>query len=197
MPWETLEQHSLEFQRFKGQTFSLTTDGWVLPQSAEDTLKAGHMAQVDYLFGCTVDEGIREMPPYFASNLAPAVRALGRTLVEKGYKAPYVYCFDRPQPGDDIGTPHSCDNRYVFCSLAESWRPYGQEDYALSEQMMTYWTNFAKTGDPNGEGLACWEPYDSRELVMRLAVEGCAMADLDTDGSLKQREQQLLDLMGN
>ena len=197
MPWETLEQHSLEFQRFKGQTFSLTTDGWVLPQSAEDTLKAGHMAQVDYLFGCTVDEGIRKMPPYFASNLAPAVRALGRTLVEKGYKAPYVYCFDRPQPGDDIGTPHSCDNRYVFCSLAESWRPYGQEDYALSEQMMTYWTNFVKTGDPNGEGLACWEPYDSRELVMRLAVEGCAMADLDTDGSLKQREQQLLDLMGN
>jgi para-nitrobenzyl esterase len=30
------------------------------------------------------------------------------------------------------------------------WRP---EDRKLSEEMMSYWTNFAKTGDPNGPGL--------------------------------------------
>ena len=60
---------------------------------------------------------------------------------------------------------------------------------------MTYWTNFAKTGNPNGEGLPTWEPYDNRELVMRLTTEGSAMADLDTDGTLKQREEALLELL--
>lgn len=196
MPWETLEQHSLEFQRFMGLNFMWCSDGYVLPETVEQCLNHGSMAQVDYLFGCTIDEGVRLTDPsYFASGLAPAVRAMGRTMVAKGYKAPYVYCFDRPQPGDDIGTPHSCDNRYVFCSLAESWRPYDASDYALSEQMMTYWTNFAKTGNPNGEGLPTWEPYDNRELVMRLTTEGSAMADLDTDGTLKQREEALLELL--
>ena len=27
--------------------------------------------------------------------------------------------------------------------------------------MMKYWTNFAKTGNPNGEGLVNWEPVTS------------------------------------
>jgi para-nitrobenzyl esterase len=50
---------------------------------------------------------------------------------------------------------HSDDIEYVFGTLdtrpGAVWRP---EDRKLSEQMMSYWTNFAKTGDPNGPGLA-------------------------------------------
>ncbi len=33
--------------------------------------------------------------------------------------------------------------------------------YDLSNAMMKYWTNFAKTGNPNGEGLVPWEPVTS------------------------------------
>ncbi len=194
MPWETLEQHTLEYMQFHNETFSLEPDGYVLPKSVEECLQDGTMQHVDYLFGCTVDEGIREMPQYFASGLAPAVRALAYAMKEKGYQAPYVYCFDRPQPGDDIGTPHSCDNRYVFCSLAESWRPYDESDYALSEQMMNYWTNFAKTGDPNGEGISRWEPFGENGLVLRLSTQGCAMTDLTVEGDLAQRTEKLLEL---
>jgi para-nitrobenzyl esterase len=32
---------------------------------------------------------------------------------------------------------------------------------ALSAQMVGYWTNFAKTGDPNGPGLPAWPSYDA------------------------------------
>lgn len=31
-------------------------------------------------------------------------------------------------------------------------------DHELSRRMVAYWTNFAKTGDPNGEDLPTWKP---------------------------------------
>ena len=56
---------------------------------------------------------------------------------------------------------HSDDIEYVFGTLdtRPGWnvRP---EDRALSEAMMTYWTNFAKKGDPNGGGVPAWPKYN-------------------------------------
>jgi para-nitrobenzyl esterase len=54
---------------------------------------------------------------------------------------------------------HSDDIEYVFGTLdtrpGEDVRP---EDRQLSEAMMTYWTNFAKTGDPNAPAAAANAP---------------------------------------
>lgn len=56
---------------------------------------------------------------------------------------------------------HSDDIEYVFGTL--DTRPgfnVRPEDRRLSDQIMTYWTNFAKTGNPNGGDLPKWPNYN-------------------------------------
>jgi para-nitrobenzyl esterase len=45
--------------------------------------------------------------------------------------------------------------------------------------MSDYWTNFAKTGDPNGPGLPPWPAYSGKDgyRLMHLAVDAGAAPD--------------------
>lgn len=44
-----------------------------------------------------------------------------------------------------------------------------QHDYDLSAKMVEYWTNFAKNGNPDGEGLPQWKPcVKGNEFIMEL-----------------------------
>jgi len=73
---------------------------------------------------------------------------------------------------------HSDDIEYVFGTLDTRpeavWRP---EDRKLSDEMMDYWTNFAKTGDPNGPGLHDWPRFDEDGTILHLDSEITARPD--------------------
>ncbi|MGD0360580.1 MAG: carboxylesterase family protein [Bryobacteraceae bacterium] len=68
------------------------------------------------------------------------------------------------------GAYHSAEIEFVFGVLASKNLPWRPEDRALSDLMSSYWSNFAKTGDPNGTGLPGWPAYNSqgRYPVMHL-----------------------------
>jgi para-nitrobenzyl esterase len=75
----------------------------------------------------------------------------------------YQYQFSRGVPGHpEIGATHASEVFYVFGNLDQErpMRPkYEPADYAVSKDMEAYWTNFAKTGNPDGGGLPAWPQY--------------------------------------
>lgn len=77
--------------------------------------------------------------------------------------------FDRKLPGDDAGAFHSAELWYMFNTLGRSWRPMEEHDFELSEEMMDYWTNFAKYGNPNGKDVEGeWKPYTRLDPYVEL-----------------------------
>lgn len=67
---------------------------------------------------------------------------------------------------------HGAEIKFAFDQLALDPRTWTADDKLLAEQMVRYWTNFAKTGNPNSEGLPEWKTFDGTpETVKRLGSE--------------------------
>lgn len=65
-----------------------------------------------------------------------------------------TYTYSKTGPGSRYGTFHGAEIPFVLNNLyAQDGYPYGDNDYAVAEKISTYWANFIKTGNPNGDGL--------------------------------------------
>ena len=149
---------------------------------AEDFLKA---------YSATTDaQAVRVAEDYAGDRfIAYSTWAWLEAQVETGNAPVYRYRFDLGSPGDPnhpaaIGAFHSDDIEYVFGNLdsrrGAKWRP---QDYQLSKVMQTYWTNFAKTGNPNGAGLPYWPTYGAANnwQVMHLDQTSAVRPDQHRD----------------
>jgi para-nitrobenzyl esterase len=111
----------------------------------ESTAPPGLAAQIDRLVGAA---------SFHCPSLAMA-RAMRRAAPRV-----YVYRFSRIRPdGAALLAYHGAEIPYVF-DTADDWLPGDATDRALTDAMLGYWVQFAKAGDPNGEGLPQWPAFD-------------------------------------
>ena len=87
----------------------------------------------------------------------------------------YLYWFTWAPPienKDQYGAFHAAELGYVFGNLDLFGAQPTDEDQAFSDLMASIWTQFAKTGNPNAEGLPEWPAYTAaNEAYMELGVE--------------------------
>lgn len=112
-------------------------------------------------------------------------RLAARAFVNQGEPA-YLYLFSYvPTPMKErmpFGAGHGSEVAYVFNNLNARWGApeAAPEDKKVGQMMNTYWANFAKTGDPNGEGLPLWPVYTpQKNAIIEFERDGKAVGKLD------------------
>jgi para-nitrobenzyl esterase len=182
---DTLQDATIgELEFWEKSVFQPDVDGYALLDSPGVSIWQGNCADIPVIVGSVSgDNGwlkiVRHevtdesMIPAFIYSRGVAW-AMRHTDTDR--RPIYTYHFERTQPenrwrGPQNRTPHGSEIRYVMGTLnREDFTDY---DFELSEALVKYWTNFAKSGDPNGEGLKQWPLFTKEEPVsMHFTDEG-------------------------
>ena len=159
---------------------SPVVDGYAYPETFQEAALAGRIANVPYMMGCTLDD---------MGMLASGIDRFCFEREKAGIPA-YAYQFARRLPTDGRegvlqGAFHSSELWYMFKSLRFCWRPFISGDYDLAEQMITFWTNFAATGNPNATGPEIWTPCTSSSpefMILKLDDDGQVASEMGACG---------------
>ncbi|HET9280553.1 MAG TPA: carboxylesterase/lipase family protein [Candidatus Angelobacter sp.] len=91
------------------------------------------------------------------------MRTWARMATKTGHQPAYLYYFSRRPPGpqsERLRAFHASELSYVFGTFFWPF-PWEDTDKKLSDAITSYWVNFAKTGNPNGENLPQWPAYNA------------------------------------
>ncbi len=156
-------------------------------REAAQTTWGPHADEFLKVYGATTPEEARRSLADAAADrfIAASTWEWIEAQVKTGEAPVYRYHFEHASPGDTFhpvtsGAFHSSEIEYVFGNLrVRPAAPWKEDDYKLSEQMQSYWINFAKTGNPNGAGLPEWPAYKQQDQwqVMHLNVPSEAKPD--------------------
>jgi len=95
-----------------------------------------------------------------------------RLQSETGNSKVYYYYFDqhpnypKESPEYGNGSPHAQDVSYVFQHIDPTNPQTTRSDLEISASMGTYWINFTKYGNPNGNGVPIWPAFNNSNPVV-------------------------------
>lgn len=108
------------------------------------------------------------------------IRMAARAVAETGAPS-WTYFFSRVPPSDKqtVGAFHAAEIPFVFGSHEEVLG-VSDDDAALTEVMIEYWANFAKSGNPNSTGLVDWPQHAGNSWMHFSANTGRPTAQVET-----------------
>jgi len=158
---------------------------------------------VKFRYGKFADELIKAYPPG-TGTVAKTARDLFRDVAigwhtwswatlqaNKGKSKVFYYYFDQhPEypagsPRAGYGSPHGQEVAYVFGTLDTSSLQTSKTDLDISDAMSTYWTNFAKYGNPNGSGEPKWPAFSAAHPVVMYFSQTAHTGPVPDAASLK------------
>ena len=107
----------------------------------------------------------------------------------------YRYKFNHPSPeaSPAPGATHSADIEYAMGNLSTNTVfDWNEEDYRISRLFLSYYANFCKNGNPNGEGLPQWTPINGKPNsapVMQIDVESAEVASEQRENAYRTLER--------
>jgi para-nitrobenzyl esterase len=157
---------------------SNANEGSIFPPPGGAISPADFTANAKKQYGPFGDDFLKIYPPgaseaeataaYFAAlrdgEFGWDMRIWARIASKTGHRRAYRYYFSRVPPGrgERLGAFHGSEIAYVFGNFPYRIS-YQDLDRQLAETIETYWTNFARGGDPNGVGLTAWPIYDAEK----------------------------------
>jgi para-nitrobenzyl esterase len=91
------------------------------------------------------------------------MRTWARISSKTGHQPAYLYYFSHRPPGpqsERLRAFHASEIAYVFGTFVWPF-PWEDADKKLSDAIISYWVNFATTGNPNGGSLPKWPAYNT------------------------------------
>lgn len=140
-------------------------------------------------FGSMAEQLLREYPAHTDADMPLVFRTMytdydfgfGSWLLAKDARnvgrTAYLYHFTYLGQGPfaDLGAFHSEEEMFLSRRYWTTWIAQ-PEDAVLSRAIIGYWTQFVKTGNPNGPGLPMWPEFggsgEAQELGRRIGPEG-------------------------
>jgi para-nitrobenzyl esterase len=87
----------------------------------------------------------------------------------------YIYSWRTPVLNRRPGTFHACEISFVFdnAEICDHYSAGDPSAFVLSKQMSSAWVNFARTGNPNHNGLPNWPAYTAESRATMIFDAPC------------------------